>query len=132
MSMTDPIADMLTRIRNAAAQRHTRVEIPASNVKLEIARVLKEVRLIGEYDTVSEGPRKKIRITLRYLRENVPAITGLKRISKPGLRVYVSKDDIAAFERGAGMVILSTPKGVLTGKDARSAGTGGEVLCKVW
>ncbi|MBI5197899.1 MAG: 30S ribosomal protein S8 [Nitrospirae bacterium] len=132
MSMTDPIADMLTRIRNANAQKHSQVEMPASRMKKEIAKVLKQSRLIKDFETVKEGSKETIRVQLRYIRENVPVITGIKRISKPGLRVYVPLDKVQALEKGIGMVILSTPKGILSGSDAKKARTGGEVLCKVW
>jgi small subunit ribosomal protein S8 len=132
MSMTDPIADMLTRIRNASAQKHSYVDMPVSKVKTEIARVLKGAHFIRDHEKVKIGNHEVLRVHLRYIRENTPAITGLKRISKGGLRVYVPKDEISAMERGLGMVILSTPKGVLAGSDARKEQTGGEVLCKVW
>jgi small subunit ribosomal protein S8 len=134
MAMTDPIADMLTRIRNASAQKHTYVDVPMSKMKLELARVFKKGLFIKDYEVTRKGggPRDVIRISLRYIKENTPVLTGLKRVSKPGLRVYVSRDEIASIEKGYGTAILSTPKGILSGRDARAAHTGGEVLCKVW
>lgn len=132
MSMTDPIADLLTRIRNANAQKHSQLQIPASKVKIEIVRALKESRMIQDYEVTHQGIQKSIRVHLRYMKENVPVITGLRRISKPGLRVYISKDRIASMEKGIGTVILSTSRGVMTGRAARQAQIGGEVICRVW
>jgi small subunit ribosomal protein S8 len=132
MAMTDPVADMLTRIRNANAQKHSQLDVPASRMKKEIARVLKQANLIKDFAVTGQGAKEVIRIQLRYIRENVPAITGLRRISRPGLRVYVPVEKISAMERGIGMVILSTPKGIMTGSQAKRQKAGGEVLCKVW
>ena len=133
MVMTDPIADMLTRIRNAIQRRHPRVEVPASKMKIEIARILKDRGFIEDYTVQEVGRNKKVlELQLRYRGEDTPVIEGLERVSKPGLRIYVSKDEIPVVRGGTGIVILSTSRGILTGKEARRLGVGGEVLCKVW
>jgi small subunit ribosomal protein S8 len=131
MNMTDPIADMLTRIRNAVLARHLRVSIPASNMKLAIARILKEEGYIKDYELVKDNPQGTIRITLRYV-DKKPVMTQLKRVSKPGLRVYTSRDNIPQMRGGIGTTIISTPKGLMTGRKAYQAGMGGEVVCFVW
>jgi len=137
MSVNDPIADMLTRIRNAVMSNQTLIAIPSSNVKVEIARILKEEGFIEDYE-VAEGSKpthKVIRIRLKYVgerRTKRPVITGLERISRPGRRIYTHKKDIPWVLSGMGVSILTTPKGVMTGQKARKEGVGGEVLCKVW
>ena len=131
MNMTDPIADMLTRIRNAIMARHTRVLIPASNMKIAIARILKEEGYVRDFDVVKDNPQGTIRITLRYV-EKRPVLTQLKRVSKPGLRVYTRRDGIPRVRGGLGIAILSTPQGVMTGRKAYQLGLGGEVVCYVW
>jgi small subunit ribosomal protein S8 len=135
--MTDPIADMLTRIRNAMAVGHPTVAMPNSKLKAEIARILKEEGFIGGYEVVDgESPGHKIlRLQLRYVGERRfrrPVITGLERVSKPGRRVYSGKRDIPWVLSGMGISIMTTPKGVMTGQRARQLGVGGEILCKVW
>ena len=133
MAVTDPIADMLTRIRNALVIRHETVVIPASKMKVEIARILKEEGFIETYDTVRTGtPTAAIRVRLSYKGKNEPAITGLKRVSKPGLRVYVGKGEIPRYYGGLGTAMVSTSKGVMTGGQAWRSGVGGELLCYVW
>jgi small subunit ribosomal protein S8 len=137
MSVTDPIGDMLTRIRNAAMAGHSMVAMPSSNLKQEIARILQEEGYIGSYD-VADGKvvgSKQLRIQLKYIgerRERHPVITGMERVSRPGRRVYSGKQEIPWVLSGIGIAILSTPKGVMTGQRARQLGVGGEVLCKVW
>lgn len=131
MNMTDPIADMLTRIRNAALARHLRVSIPASNMKLAIARILKEEGYIKDFELVKDNPQGTIRVTLRYV-DKRPVLTQLKRVSKPGLRVYTRKDEIPRVRNGLGTSIISTPKGLMTGRKAYQQGMGGEVVCYIW
>jgi small subunit ribosomal protein S8 len=131
MNMTDPIADMLTRVRNAIMARHTRVMIPASNMKAAIARILKEEGYIRDFDVVKDGPQGTIRITLRYV-DKRPVMTQLKRVSKPGLRVYTRRDSIPQVRGGLGTAIISTPQGVMTGRKAHQLGLGGEVVCYIW
>jgi small subunit ribosomal protein S8 len=132
MIVTDPIADMLTRIRNALMVRHDSVLVPASKIKLAIARILKEEGFITDYEVVRGKPHRTIKIQLKYLDDNKPAISGLKRVSKPGLRVYVEKKEIPRVYGGLGITILSTSNGVRTGQEAWRQGAGGEVLCYVW
>ena len=132
MTMTDPIADMLTRIRNANNAGHKSVEIPASKEKKAIAAILLEEGYIKKYDVIDDGKQGVIKITLKYGEEKARVIAGLKRISKPGLRVYVGKDDVPKVLNGLGIAIISTSKGVITDKAARKAGVGGEVVCYVW
>jgi small subunit ribosomal protein S8 len=130
---TDPISDMLTRIRNAAKARHARVEIPASKLKIEIARVLKEEGFIATYKLVDEmKTRKALRLFLKYTPDRRSVITDLKRISRPGSRRYVASREIRGIFGGLGVSILSTPRGVMTGRAARKERVGGEVLCEVW
>jgi small subunit ribosomal protein S8 len=130
--VTDPIADMLTRIRNALMVRHDSVLVPASKIKLAIARILKEEGFITDYEVVRGKPHRTIKIQLRYLDDSKPVISGLKRVSKPGLRVYVQKKEIPRVYGGLGISILSTPNGLRTGQEAWRQGTGGEVLCYIW
>ncbi len=132
MTVTDPIADMLTRIRNAIMARHDNVLIPASKIKLSIARILKEEGFVTDYEVIKGKPHRAIKIILRYLDDNKPAISGLKRVSKPGLRVYVQKKEIPRVYSGLGIAIVSTSKGVRTGQQAWHQGSGGELLCYVW
>ena len=131
MTITDPIADMLTRIRNAAMVRHDSVIVPSSKMKLALAKILKEEGFITDYEVVKGKPQREIRVFLRYL-DNKPVISGLKRISKPGLRVYTQKNEIPRVYGGMGVAILSTAQGLKTGSQAWKAGTGGEILCYVW
>ena len=131
--MTDPIADMLTIIRNANTAKHDTVDVPASKIKTEIARILLDEGYIKAYEIVEDGVVKTIKITLKYgADKNEKVITGLKRISKPGLRVYANTEDIPRVLGGLGTAIISTNKGVVTDKEARKLGVGGEVLCFVW
>ena len=133
MTMSDPIADMLTRIRNANTAKHDTVDVPASKMKLAIANILVDEGYIAKYDLVEDGAFKTIHITLKYgADKNEKVISGLKRISKPGLRVYASTENIPKVLGGLGTAILSTNKGVVTDKEARKLGVGGEVLCFVW
>lgn len=132
MTVTDPIADMLTRIRNAIMARHDNILVPASKMKLSIARILKEEGFITDYEVVKGKPHRSISIMLRYMEDNKPAISGLKRVSKPGLRVYVQKTEIPRVYGGLGIAIVSTSKGVRTGQQAWRQGSGGELLCYVW
>ena len=137
MKLSDPIADMLTHIRNAVMVGHPLVAMPSSKLKVAIAKILKEEGYIGGYETVDgKTPGQKVlRIRLKYMgerRERQPVITGLERISRPGRRVYSGKQDIPWVLSGMGIAILSTPKGVMTGQRARQLGVGGEVICKVW
>jgi small subunit ribosomal protein S8 len=128
---TDPIADMLTRIRNATAARHPKVDVPASKLKAEIARILKEEGYILNYKVAEEGARKTIKIYLKYQPNTKPVISELERISRPGCRVFVSCDEIPRVMGGLGVNILTTPRGVMTGRDARKQRVGGEVMCQV-
>lgn len=129
---SDPIADLLTRIRNAARARHSRVELPASKMKAAIARILKEEGYLVNYKVVEEKGRKTLRLTLRYTPDRRSVITDLRRVSKPGSRRYVGKTGIRAVMGGMGISILSTPRGLMTGQSARKEGVGGEFLCEVW
>ena len=132
MSMTDPIADMLTRIRNANMVSHETVEVPASKIKLEIARILKEEGFIVDYKVKKNNVQNIIVLTLKYGEKKERVITGLKRISKPGLRVYAKAEEIPTVLNGLGIAIVSTSKGVMTGKDAKKQSLGGEVLAYIW
>ena len=133
MSMSDPIADMLTRIRNANTAKHDTVDIPASKMKLAIAEILFNEGYIKKYEVVEDGNFKSIRVTLKYGKDkNEKIITGLKRISKPGLRVYAGKDELPRVLNGLGVAIISTNNGVITDKEARKLNVGGEVLAFVW
>ena len=130
--VTDTIADMLTRIRNANSMGYEDVTVPASKLKVELARILKEEGFIKEYKVVSEGVEKNILLTLKYGNKKERVITGLKRISKPGLRVYVKSDEVPKVLNGLGIAIISTSKGIMTDKEARKQNLGGEVLAYVW
>ena len=130
--VTDTIADMLTRIRNANAMRYTEVKVPASNLKLELARILKEEGFITDYKVLDENTQGMILITLKYGDKKERVITGLKRISKPGLRVYAKKDEVPKVLNGLGIAIISTSKGIMTDKEARKENLGGEVLAYIW
>lgn len=134
MSVSDPIADMLTRIRNAASARHDSVAIPASRMKVAIARVLKDEGFIRDYAVVPEDgkPQPTLKVDLSYASRRQPVLNGLQRVSKPGLRVYVQRREIPRVYGGLGIAILSTPKGIMTGQEARRQEVGGEILCYVW
>lgn len=132
MSMTDPIADYLTRIRNAIARRHKKVDIPASNIIKEITRILMEQGYIKSYTEIDDDLQGKVRIYLKYDKEQKSAITGLKRYSRPGYRIYAKADEIPRVLNGLGVTVVTTPKGVLTDKQAKKERVGGEVLCQVW
>lgn len=130
--MTDPIADMLTRIRNASSAKHVYVDVPASKLKIEIAKNLKELGFIGDWHRVDRGSQGVIRITLRYGPRKEGIISGLRRVSRPGLRMYATRAGIPRVRGGLGVVILTTSRGVMTDREARRLGLGGEVLCYVW
>jgi small subunit ribosomal protein S8 len=130
--LTDPIADMLTRIRNAVRAHKESVELPSSKMKRQIAELLRQEGFIAGVEEIERGPGKVLRITLQYGKGNEPAISGIRRISKPGLRVYVGVDEIPRVRGGLGTTILSTPKGVMTDRTARKERVGGEVICTVW
>ena len=132
MQVTDSVADMLTRIRNANAAKHDTVEVPASNMKKAIAQILVDEGYIKSFTVEEDGKQGIITITLKYGPNKSPVITGLRRVSKPGLRIYTSCEDMPKVMKGLGVAILSTPKGVMTDKEARKANVGGEVLCKVF
>ena len=132
MNVTDPIADMLTRVRNAASARHDSVLIPASQMKVAIARILKEEGYIKDYELTKDSPQRMLKLWIRYTGRREPALTGLRRISKPGLRVYAKSKEMPRVLRGLGMAVVSTPLGVMTAKQARRLNVGGEVLCYVW
>jgi len=129
---TDPIADLLTRIRNAARAKHPRVDLPSSKLKVEIARILKDEGYLSNYKVVDEKGKKTLRVFLRYTPDRRSVITDLKRVSRPGSRRYVGKTRIRAVVGGMGISILSTPRGLMTGQAARKNGVGGELLCEVW
>jgi len=130
--VSDPIADMLTRIRNAIKARFPKVDVPASKLKTEIARILKDEGYILNYKIVDDGPHKAIRVYLKYTVANAPVISNIERVSRPGCRVYVGSDEIPKVLGGLGINIMTTPRGVMTGKAARKEGVGGEVLCRVF
>ncbi len=132
MSVNDPIADMLTRIRNACMARHSTVAIPTSKMKVSIAQILKREGFIRDFEITAGNPCDTIFITLKYTPDRRPVITGLKRVSKPGLRIYTGRTEIPQVRGGMGLSILSTPKGVMAGYEAWQAHVGGEVLCYVW
>ncbi|EHL16890.1 30S ribosomal protein S8 [Peptoanaerobacter stomatis] len=132
MSMTDPIADMLTRIRNASSVKHETVEVPASKMKKEIARILLEEGYIKGYDVIEDSKQGMIKIQLKYAGNGQRVISGLKKISKPGMRVYADRLNVPRVYNGIGISIISTSKGVLTDRQAREKGVGGEVICYVW
>jgi len=132
MTTSDPIADMLTRVRNALIARHQKVDIPASKLKAEIARILREEGYIINFKLAEEGAQKTIKIYLKYTPANQPAMTHIERVSRPGCRVYVSSSEIPRVLGGLGINILTTPKGVMTGRAARKEGVGGELLCQIY
>jgi small subunit ribosomal protein S8 len=132
MSLTDPVADFLTRVRNAIRARHQKVDVPASKLKLEMARILKEEGYISNFKSTEEDGHKILRIYLKYGSNNEATMSKLERISKPGCRVYVGRNEIPRVLGGMGINILTTPQGVMTGRDARKHGVGGEVLCEIW
>ena len=129
---TDPIADLLTRIRNAAHAKHPRVDLPSSKLKVEVARILKDEGYLSNYKVVDEKGKKTLRVFLRYTPDRRSVITDLKRVSRPGSRRYVGKTEIRPVVGGMGISIVSTPRGLMTGQSARKAGVGGELLCEVW
>ena len=130
--MTDPIADMLTRIRNSVLIKAEKVDIPASRLKVEIAKIMKEEGFSNSYKIIKDKKQGILRITLKYTQDNRPIVEGLKRISKPGRRVYVGKDEVPSVVGGMGIAVVTTPKGILTDKVCRREGVGGEVLCYIW
>lgn len=132
MNVSDPIADMLTRIRNASRARHQEVVVPASRTKREIARILVEEGFIASFSEEQQGPAQMLRLQLKYVDGKVPVVSGLKRISKPGLRVYARKTEIPRVLGGLGLVLVSTSQGIMTGTQARKAELGGEILAYVW
>lgn len=137
MTVIDPIADMLTRIRNAVSAGHTLVAMPSSKLKIEIAKIMKDEGYLEGFDVAEseQSPQKVLRLKIKYVgerRERRPVISGIERVSKPGRRIYTKKQDIPWVLSGIGVAILSTPKGVMTGARARQLGVGGEILCKVW
>ena len=132
MAVTDPIADMLTRIRNAVSARHERVVMPSSKIKVAIAKVLKEEGFIRDYLVEAESAHPMLKLDLSYTGRKEPVLSGIRRVSKPRLRVYVQKREIPRVLGGLGVAILSTPEGVMTGQNARQKSIGGEVLCYVW
>ncbi len=131
MSISDPIADMLTRIRNAIMAKHDFVLVPTSKMKLAIARIFKEEGFISDYEVLKGKPHRVIKIYLKY-KDNKPVLSGLERVSKPGLRIYVQREEIPRVYGGLGIAIVSTPKGIVTGHQAWRQRTGGELLCYVW
>ena len=129
---SDPIADMLTRVRNALQARHPKVDVPASKLKTEIARILKEEGYIANYKVAEEGVKKVIKIYLKYATDNSPVISGIERVSRPGCRNYAGKNEIPQVQGGLGISILTTARGVMTGRTARKESVGGEILCRIW
>lgn len=132
MVICDPIADMLTRIRNANTVKHQTVDVPLSNIKKAMADILLEEGYIKSFEIIDDGVQGMIRVTLKYTADKGKVITGLKRISKPGLRVYAKRDEVPKVLGGLGIAILSTSKGIMSDKNARKEGLGGEVLCYIW
>ena len=132
MQITDPIADLLTRIRNASAAKHDSVEVPASNMKKSIVQILVDEGYVKNFTVVEDGKQGVIRVYLKYGANKTKVITGLRRISKPGLKVYCKKDEVPKVLGGLGIAIISTSKGIVTDKEARKLGLGGEVICYVW
>ena len=132
MSMTDPVSDLLTRIRNATSVRHDRMDVPASKMKLEIAKILKQEGYIRTFKMIEEGPQGTIRIYLKYADDGEPVIHGLRRISKPGRRVYRGVTELPKVRNGLGVAVISTNRGVVTDEQARGLQVGGEVLCEIW
>lgn len=132
MSMNDSIADLLTRIRNAHMAKHREVRVPASKMKLEIVKIMKDEGYIVDFESIEAAPQNSIRVQLKYLESGVAAIRGMERVSRPSRRVYRGKGEIPKVLNGLGVVIVSTPAGVLTGRACRKRGVGGEVLCNIW
>jgi len=132
MSMTDPIADLLTRIRNAQLAKHDRLDVPSSRLKVEVCRLLKEAGFINEFSIVEAQPANLVRVVLRYSKQGVPAIRHMGRVSKPGRRVYRGADEVKPVLNGLGVGIISTSRGLLTDRQAREQRLGGEVLCEIW
>jgi len=132
MSLTDPVADFLARIRNAIHAKHQKVDVPASKLKLEIASILKEEGYIANYKATEEQGHKLVRVYLKYGADEEATISNLARVSRPGCRVYVGRNEIPRVLGGMGISILTTPKGVMTGRQARKEGVGGELLCEIW
>ena len=132
MQITDPVADMLTRIRNASSAKHETVDVPASNLKKAIAQILLDEGYIKSFELVDNGNQGVLHITLKYMAKKAPVISGLKRVSKPGLRIYAGAEELPKVLKGLGIAIVSTSKGVMTDKKARSLNVGGEVLAFVW
>jgi len=132
MTTSDPIADMLTRVRNAITARHQKVDVPASKMKLELARILKEEGYILNFKMAEDGALKTIRIYLKYTTANQPAISKIERVSRPGCRVYVGSKEIPRVLGGLGINVLTTPRGLMTGRDARKENVGGELICQIW
>ena len=131
MTMTDPVADFLTRVRNAVQAKHKRVDVPASNLKRELAKLLVEHKYVAGFTELKDGPQGTLRIQLKYS-DGQPVISGLQRVSRPGLRKYVNADSIPRVLGGLGVAVLSTSRGLMTDKQARLANVGGEVLCEIW
>jgi small subunit ribosomal protein S8 len=132
MNISDPIADMLTRIRNGIQARHTQVEMPSSKIKVGIAKILKDEGYIKDYEVTKDVPQPVLRISLKYTNERQSVLSSLKRLSKPGLRRYTKRDSIPLVLGGMGLVIMSTPKGLMSGKEAYKRNLGGELICEVW
>lgn len=132
MTPSDPIADMLTRVRNALRARHQKVDVPSSKMKMELARILKEEGYILNFKMAEEGVQKTIRIYLKYTPSNQPAISTINRVSRPGCRVYVGSKEIPRVLGGLGINILTTPRGLMTGRNARKENVGGELICQIW
>ena len=132
MNLTDPVADFLTRIRNSHRARHQKMDVPTSKLKVEIARILKEEGYIANYKAVEENGHPVLRVYLKYGPNNEAVIRDLQRVSRPGCRVYLGKEEIRRVQGGLGISIMTTPKGVMTGRQARREGVGGEILCEVW
>lgn len=130
--LTDPIADMLTRMRNAVMIKTEKVDIPASKMKVEIAKILKEEGFIKSYKILKDKKQGILRVTLKYTLDNERIVTGLKRVSKPGRRVYVGKDEVPKVMGGVGIAVITTPRGILSDRECRREGVGGEVLCYIW
>jgi len=129
---TDPIADMLTRIRNAVMAQHGYVVMPSSKIKVAVARILRDEGFIQDFDVTQDRPQPRLRIWLKYTANRRPVITGLRRVSKPGCRVYTKRKEIPWVRSGVGIAIISTPKGVMTDRRARRLGVGGEIICYIW
>lgn len=132
MQISDPIADYLTRIRNAVTAGHTTVEIPFSRMKAELSRILKREGYIRDFSEEGDAPKKVLKLTLKYGTDRTPVITGLRRVSKPGLRTYVKANEVPRILGGLGIAILTTSRGILTDREARKSQTGGEILCEIW